>query len=76
MTKSEKRTWEMYGLDLHEDYKGNAELSHAVMRNKSKPKTELCSILDTNGKLVWSQDTYLRTWTEQFVKLIMYRLTV
>jgi hypothetical protein len=32
-------------LDLQEDYKGN-KLLYAVMRNKTKPKTELSSILD------------------------------
>jgi hypothetical protein len=26
-----------------------------------KPKTELCSILDRNMKLVWIQDAYLST---------------
>jgi hypothetical protein len=36
------------------------EKLYAVMRNKRKPRTELCSILDRNGKLVWMQDTYLR----------------
>jgi hypothetical protein len=40
------------------------------MRNKTKPKTELCSILDRNGKLVWTQDTYVRTWIEHFVELL------
>jgi hypothetical protein len=50
--KSEKRkTWEKSVLDLQEDYKGNKKLLYA-MRNKMEPKSELCSILDTNRKLV------------------------
>jgi hypothetical protein len=40
------------------------------MRNKTKPKTELCSTLDRNGKLVWTQDTYLRTWMKHFMELL------
>jgi hypothetical protein len=35
-----------------------------------KPNTELCSILDRNGKLVWTQDAYLRRWMEHFMKLL------
>jgi hypothetical protein len=42
-----RRTWEKFVLDLQEDYKGNKKLLYAVMRNKTKPKTELCSIPET-----------------------------
>jgi hypothetical protein len=48
-------------LVLQEDYKGNKKLLYAVMRNKTKPKTELHSILDRNGKLFWTQDDYFMT---------------
>jgi hypothetical protein len=40
------------------------------MRNKVKPKTELCSILDKNGKLAWTEDAYLKTWMEYFKDLL------
>jgi hypothetical protein len=33
---------------------GNKKLLYAVMRNKMKPKTELNSILDKNGKLAYT----------------------
>jgi hypothetical protein len=44
--------------------------TYAVMRNKTKPKTELCSILNKSGKLVWTQDAYLRTCVEHFMELL------
>jgi hypothetical protein len=34
-----------FALDLQEGYKRNKKLLYAVMRNKTKPKTELCSKL-------------------------------
>jgi hypothetical protein len=57
-------------LDLQEDHIGKKKLLYAVMRNKSKPKTELCSIIDRNGKLVWTQVAYLRTWVKHFMELL------
>jgi hypothetical protein len=51
MIKSEKRrTWERFVVDLQEDYKGNEKLLYAIMMNKMKRKTELCSTLHKNGK--------------------------
>jgi hypothetical protein len=70
MIKFEKRTWEKFVLDKQEDCKGNKNLLYAGMRNKMKPKTELCSILDKDGKLVWTEDAYLRTWMEHFMELL------
>jgi ferric iron reductase protein FhuF len=69
MVKFEKRTQEKFALDLQEDYKEH-ELLYALMRNKTKPKSELCSVQDRNGKLVWTQDPYLRTWMEDFMELL------
>jgi hypothetical protein len=57
-------------LDLQGDYKGNKKLFYAEMSNKAKLKAELCSILDRNGKLVWTQDAYLSTWVEHFMELL------
>jgi hypothetical protein len=45
--------WEKFVVDLQEDYKGS-KLLHAVTRNKMKPKTELCSMLDKHRKLIWT----------------------
>jgi hypothetical protein len=50
-----RRTWEKFLLDLQEGYKGNKKLLYAVMRNKTKPKTELWRILDRNRKFVWTR---------------------
>jgi ferric iron reductase protein FhuF len=65
-----KRTWKKFVVDLKEDYRGNKKLLYAVMRNKMKPKTELCSVLDKNGKLVWTQEAYLRVWMVHFMELL------
>jgi hypothetical protein len=36
------------------------------MRNKTKPKTEIFSTLNTNGELVWTHEAYLHRikWTD------------
>jgi hypothetical protein len=69
MIKFEKRrAWEKFVVDLQEYYKGNKKLLYAVMRNKTKPKTELSSILDRDGKLIWTQYTDLSTWMEHFTQ--------
>jgi hypothetical protein len=65
-----RRTREKFVLDLQEDYKGSKKLLYVVMRNKRKHKTELCNILDRNGKLVWVQDICLRTCVEHFMELL------
>jgi hypothetical protein len=64
-----KRTWEKFVMDLKEDYKGKKKLLYAVM-NKIKPKTKLSSILDKNGKLVWTKHAYFKTWMEHFKDLL------
>jgi hypothetical protein len=64
------RRCEKFVLGLQEDYKGNKKLLHTVIRNKMKPKTELCSTLDRIRTLVWTQDAYLRTWMEHFMGLL------
>jgi hypothetical protein len=47
MIKFEKgRTWENLVVDLQDDYKGNKKLLYAMIRNKMKTKTELCSIIE------------------------------
>jgi hypothetical protein len=65
-----KKTWEKFVVDLLEDYKENNKLLYAVIRNKTKPKTELCSILDKNENLVWTKDAFLRTWMEHSMELL------
>jgi hypothetical protein len=64
-----RKTWEKFVTDLQEDCKRN-KLLCAVMRNKTKSKTEPSSIRDKNRKLVWIQAAYLRTWIEHFVELL------
>jgi hypothetical protein len=41
-------------LDLEENYKENKKLLYAVMRNKTKPKSEIGKILDQNGNYAWA----------------------
>jgi hypothetical protein len=40
------------------------------MMNKAKPKTEMCSIIDKDRKLLWTQDAYLRILMEHFMALL------
>jgi hypothetical protein len=53
MTFEERRTWEEFVVDIQEGYKEN-KLLYAVMGNKMKPKTELCSMFNKSRKLVWT----------------------
>jgi hypothetical protein len=57
----QKKTWEKFMLDLEENYKENKKLLYAVMRNKTKPKSEISKILDQNGNYAWTREKYLQT---------------
>jgi hypothetical protein len=66
----QKKTWEKFVLDLEENYKDNKKLLYAVMRNKTKPKSEISKILDQNGNLVWTSGKYLQTWKNYYERLL------
>lgn len=58
-------------MHLKGDYKENKNLLYAVMRNKIKPKSALCSILEKDGNLASTEDTYLNTQIEYFKDLLI-----
>jgi hypothetical protein len=66
----QKKTWEKFVLDREENYKDNKQLLYAVMRNKTKPKSEIKKILDQNGNLVWTRRKYLQTWKNYYERLL------
>jgi hypothetical protein len=66
----QKKPWEKFVLDLEENYKENTKLLYAVIRNKTKPKSEISKILDQNGNLVWTREKYLQTWKNHYERLL------